>query len=82
MIVNTTAHFPEMGSAVSRAIVKAGGKSIVEECKMKGNAEFKQGKVVRTSGGKLKCKHIYHVHTDMVWDRHSGTQVRNTNILV
>ncbi|KAL4224929.1 Poly (ADP-ribose) polymerase [Mactra antiquata] len=74
VIAHTTAHFPEMGSALSRALLGEGGKEIQEECRRKGHTDFMAGNIVKTSGGKLRCKRIYHVLIDAKWDRQTGQE--------
>ncbi|KAL4223859.1 Appr-1'-p processing enzyme [Mactra antiquata] len=74
VIVNTTAHFPEMGSALSRALLKEGGEQLQKECTGKSKSDFMDGKVVRTSGGNLRCKHVYHVRIEANWDRRTGQE--------
>ncbi|XP_064182766.1 protein mono-ADP-ribosyltransferase PARP14 [Anguilla rostrata] len=55
-IVNSTNSSLNLDTGVSGAILKAAGKSVVDECAKLGTQ--KEDGVVVTGGGNLKCKHI------------------------
>ncbi|XP_035265187.1 uncharacterized protein LOC118223123 isoform X3 [Anguilla anguilla] len=55
-ILNSTNCSLNLGTGVSGAILKAAGKSVVDECAKLGTQ--KEDGVVVTGGGNLKCKHI------------------------
>ncbi|XP_073701331.1 protein mono-ADP-ribosyltransferase PARP14 [Garra rufa] len=56
VIVNSTNKSLDLNTGVSGAILKAAGKSVVDECKKQ--APVKAGAAVMTSGGALQCKYI------------------------
>ncbi|KAM6984986.1 LOW QUALITY PROTEIN: protein mono-ADP-ribosyltransferase PARP14 [Aplochiton taeniatus] len=65
IIVNSTNQNLNLNSGVSGAILKAAGKSVVDQCKrMVGSVwiyNYPADGVVLTGGGNLKCKHIAHM---------------------
>ena len=59
MYVNTTNNQLNLSSgAVSIALLKAGGKSLQDDCTKKG--PIKTGDVAVTGPGQIPCKHIFH----------------------
>ncbi|KAM3862355.1 protein mono-ADP-ribosyltransferase PARP14 [Diretmus argenteus] len=56
IIVNSNNRNLDLNSGVSGAILKAAGKSVVDECKKHGTQKADGG--VLTGGGRLNCKHI------------------------
>ncbi|XP_067300743.1 protein mono-ADP-ribosyltransferase PARP14-like [Pseudorasbora parva] len=56
VIVNSTNISLDLNTGVSGAILKAAGKSVVDECKKQ--APLKAGGAVMTSAGALQCKNI------------------------
>ncbi|XP_067656950.1 protein mono-ADP-ribosyltransferase PARP14-like isoform X2 [Haliotis asinina] len=44
--------------ALSKSVVEAGGKKLLEECEKR--KDLKEGDYTVTSGGKLLCKHVFH----------------------
>ncbi|XP_046564988.1 O-acetyl-ADP-ribose deacetylase-like isoform X3 [Haliotis rubra] len=61
VIVNSLGRNLDMQTGqLSRCILKAAGKEIGEECRNKCPAGLGVAEIVETSGGKLKCKAIYH----------------------
>ncbi|MBN3324776.1 PAR14 polymerase, partial [Atractosteus spatula] len=59
VIVNSTNSSLDLNTGVSGAILKAAGKSVVEECAKLG-AQPADG-VVSTAAGQLRCRHIVHM---------------------
>ncbi|RXN38720.1 poly [ADP-ribose] polymerase 14-like protein [Labeo rohita] len=56
VIVNSTNKSLDLNTGVSGAILKAAGKTVVDECKKQ--APLKAGAAVMTGGGALQCKYI------------------------
>ncbi|XP_077071920.1 poly(ADP-ribose) polymerase family member 14-related sequence 3 isoform X2 [Siphateles boraxobius] len=56
VIVNSSNKSLDLNTGVSGAILKAAGKSVVDECKKQ--APLKAGSAVMTSAGALQCKNI------------------------
>ena len=60
MYVNTTNTKLSLAQgAVSKALLKAGGPDLQAECDKK--APISSGDVAVTGGGKMECRHIFHV---------------------
>uniref|UniRef100_A0A8C4NK42 Poly [ADP-ribose] polymerase n=1 Tax=Eptatretus burgeri TaxID=7764 RepID=A0A8C4NK42_EPTBU len=57
-IVNSTNSALNLNTGVSKAILEAAGKSVVDECKAKGQQPADG--VVVTGAGNISCKHIIH----------------------
>lgn len=54
---------------ISNSILAAAGSSIQDECRKKVSVEF--GKIARTGGYNLSCKHVYHGAATQ-WDGGKG----------
>ncbi|XP_078371828.1 protein mono-ADP-ribosyltransferase PARP14-like isoform X2 [Oculina patagonica] len=73
VIVNSTS--PDLDltkNASSKALSAAAGPMLQQECKAIGNVNT--GDIVVTSGGNLRCKHVFHTSC-AGWSQQSGEQV-------
>lgn len=72
IIVNTVKDDLDLDNgAVSYAILYAAGPSIQQEVKDNAPNGLQAGEMVSSSGGNMKCKHIYHAHL-CSWDGGKG----------
>ncbi|XP_041371316.1 protein mono-ADP-ribosyltransferase PARP15-like [Gigantopelta aegis] len=65
VIVNSTNTNLDFAVGIAKAIIKAGGDSIHQECKDKYPNGIKAGEIAVTGGGNLHCRFVYHTTLDM-----------------
>ena len=79
MIVNSTSSNLDLSkNASAKALSAAAGSELQQECKAIGQVQT--GGIVVTSGGNLKCKHVFHTSC-AGWENGKGEQVpKHTHI--
>ncbi|XP_045175124.2 uncharacterized protein LOC123536214 [Mercenaria mercenaria] len=73
VIVCPTTEFPNLTGEVANAVLKAGGNTILQECKNHGTVS--EGQIKTTGAGRLKCDRIYHARVPKKWNSEKGEKV-------
>lgn len=75
VIVNSASSDLDLSkNASAKALSDAAGPTLQQECRAIGKVNT--GDIVITSGGNLKCKHVFHTSC-ATWNQQSGEQVHN-----
>ncbi|XP_045175448.2 uncharacterized protein LOC123536374 isoform X2 [Mercenaria mercenaria] len=72
VIVCPTPEFPNLTGEIANAVTKAGGNTILQECKNHG--AISEGHVQTTGAGRLKCDRIYHACIPKKWNSDNGEE--------
>ena len=80
IVSSTTKTLKLNEGAVSKSLLKKGGKSIQQECSSKYSDGISEGDIAITSGGKLQCKKIYHTYLPP-WNGGKNKMVLLKNII-
>uniref|UniRef100_A0A8W8ISW0 Poly [ADP-ribose] polymerase 14 n=1 Tax=Magallana gigas TaxID=29159 RepID=A0A8W8ISW0_MAGGI len=67
--------------ATSKSLLRAGGESLQNECRMKYKYGVQPGKVAMTKGGNLHCRQVYHGAIQK-WDHYKGDALSKFNEFV
>lgn len=76
VVVCTTPEFPDLKGEVAKAVLSAGGESILQECKTLG--PITEGELRATGRGQLPCREIFHVLIPKKWNDKTGEKVNCT----
>jgi len=76
VIVNSVKSDLDFSSgALSKSLMKVGGRSIQDECQSKQPKGIQHGQVIVTKGGNLTCDSIYHSSLP-AWDGEGGKAMK------